>query len=151
MWSFVFKKNYKLLNKERNKIIVITVKTIFIINISKWEIMKKVSFLQNDINNSYCLNDKYFLFLFDNDPCYGRFNETLVKKDEKKNIIFYKIGENKEKVLYESKLEIEDNCDKLYYINMNNKNYIITYNLCEEITFYQIINMKNNKKINITI
>jgi len=54
--------NYKLLNYERNKIIVITVKTIFIINASRWEIMKKVSLLQNDINNSYYLNDKYFLF-----------------------------------------------------------------------------------------
>jgi len=153
------KKNYKLLNDENNKIIVITVKTVFIINISKWEIIKKVSLLQNNINNSYCLNDKFFLFLFNNDPCLDaynyRFAETLVKKEEKKNIIFYKIGENSEKVLYESKLKIEDNCDKLYYINVNNKNYIITYipeyNLCEEITFYEIINMKNNKKLNIKI
>ena len=144
-------KNYKLLNNGR-KIIVITSKTVFIINISKWEIMKKVSLLQNNINNSYCLNDKYFLFLFNNDACFDRFGEYLVKKDKKKNIIFYKIDENNEKKLYESKLKIEENFDKLYYINMNNKNYIITYNIpeynfVEEITFYEIINMKNNKKI----
>ena len=80
--------------------------------------------------------------------------KITIKKDEKKNIIFYKIDENNEKILYESKLKIEDNCNKLYYINANNKNYIITYNipefnLCEEITFYEIINMKNNKKLNI--
>ena len=141
--------NYKLLNIGRNKIIVITVKTLFIINISKWGIMKKVSILQNKINNSYCLNDKYFLFLFNNDPCYNEYDKILVKKDEKKNIIFYKIDENNEKILYESKLKIEDNYDKLYYINMNNKNYLVTCNVCEQITFYEIINMKNNKKINI--
>ena len=44
------KKNYKLLNDESNKIIAITVKTVFIINIYKWEIIKKVSLLQNYIN-----------------------------------------------------------------------------------------------------
>ena len=149
--SWYLKNNYKLLNNERNKIIVITVKNVFIINISKWEIMKTVSLVQNNINNSYSLNDKCFLFLFNNDPCYHKYEEILVTEDEKKNIIFYKIGENNEKKLYESKLEIEDNCIKLYYINMNNKNYIITYNLFEEITFYEIINMRNNKKINIKI
>ena len=111
--------------------------------------MKKVSILQNKINNSYCLNDKYFLFLFNNETCYYEFEETPVKKDEKKNIIFYKIDENNEKILYESKLKIENNYDKLYYINMNNKNYLVTCNVCEQITFYEIINMKNNKKINI--
>ena len=149
-------KNYKLLKNERNNLIVITVKTVFVINISKWEIMKKVSLLQNNINNSYCLNDRYFLFLFNNEPCYDRYNDRfahiIVKKDEKKNIIFYKIGENTEQIMYESKLKIEDNCDKLYYTTLNNKNYIITYNipefnLSEEITFYEIINMKNNKKL----
>ena len=154
------KKNYKLFNFENNRIIVITVKTVFIINVSQWEIIKKVSLLQNNINNSYCINDKYFLFLFNNDPCYDRYNyrfaETLIKKDKKKNIYIYKISENREKMLYESKLKIEDDCDKLYYININNKNYIITYkspewNICEEITFYEIINMKNNKKLNINI
>ena len=148
------KDNYKLLNNEINKIIIMTVKKVYIINISKWEIMKKVSIIQNKINNSYCLNDEYFLFLFNNVTCYDILEKTLVNKDRKKNIIFYKIGEYNEKILYQSKLEIEDNCDKLYYINMNNKNFIITYNipeynLCEEFTFYEIINMKNNKKINI--
>ena len=143
------KDNYKLLNNGRNNLIVMTVKTVFFINISKWEIMKKVSLLQNNINNSYCLCENVFLFLFNNNPCY-EFGKTVVKKDEKKNIIFYKINENNEKILYESKLEIEDNCEKLYYINMNKKNYIIiTYDLNEVITFYEIINMKNNKKIKI--
>jgi len=149
--SWYLKNNFKLLNNERNKIIAITVKTVFIINISRWEIMKKVSLVQNNINSSYCLNDKYFLFLFNNKPYYDKFEDILVTKDEKKNVIFYKINENNEKKLYESKMEIEDNCIKLYYINMNNKNYIINYNRCEEITFYEMINMRNNKKINIKI
>ena len=113
--------------------------------------MNKVSLVQNNINSSYYLNDKYFLFLFNNKPCYDKFEDILVTKDEKKNVIFYKINENNEKKLYESKMEIEDNCIKLYYINMNNKNYIITYNRCEEITFYEMINMRNNQKINIKI
>jgi len=111
------------------------------------------------MNNSYSLNDKYFLFLFDNTPCFSKYGKILVKKDEKKNIIFYKIDENNDKILYQSKFEIEGNYGKLCYVHMNNKFYIITHNIpkyyfCEEITnisFYEIINMKNNKKINIKI
>ena len=148
---FYLDHNYKLLNIGRNKIIVITVKTLFIINISKWGIMKEVSIIQNNINNSYYLNDKYFLFLFNNETCDDEYKETLVKKNEKKNIIFYKIDENNEKILYESKLKIGDNCNKLYYININNKNYLITSTLCGQITFYEIININNNKRINIKI
>ena len=156
------KKNYKLLNFEKDKIAVITVKTVFIINVSKWEIINNVSLSQNNINNSYCLHDNYFLFLFNNDPCYDRYNyrfaETLVKQDEKKNIIIFKIDESNKKELYESKLKMKNNCDYLYYININNKNYIITItyndqenNLYDEITFYEIIDMKNNKKLNINM
>ena len=54
--------------------------------------MRKVSLLQNNINNSYFLNDRLFLFLFNNDPCLDAYNyryvETIFKKEEKKNIVF---------------------------------------------------------------
>jgi len=78
------------------------------------------------------LNDNYKLFSIGKNKIIviNEFKGTLVKKDEKKNIIFYKIVENNEKILYELKLKIEDDCNKLYYINMNNKNYLIIYNFC---------------------
>ena len=146
-------KNYKLSKFKRNKIIVFTVKSVFIINICNWEIAEKIKISKNNVVNCYHLNYKYYLFLLKN-SYYDNDDDDNDKKNEEKNIIFMKIDDKNKKILFESSLNLENYLKNLYYINKNNENYIITHTTsengtCQEFSFFELINMKNNKKLKI--
>ena len=149
----MYPKNFKKVISEgycdELSVIVFTTQNVHIINVNDWNIIKKISLSHEEITNSYYLNDKYFLFLD---------NKCLSKKsnDENKisNIIFMKIDNNINEILFEVNLRMESKCYNLYYINKNNEKYIMSHNFkkdknCAEFSFYKLVNMKKIKKLNI--
>ena len=56
--------HFKLTSFKKNEIMVLTTRNVFIINIKNWEIKEKISLPPINVNNSYCLKDKCFLFLY---------------------------------------------------------------------------------------
>ena len=72
------------------------------------------------------------------------------------NIIFMKIDDYNNKILLEERINLEDSYDNLYYIKKDNlENFIIAPILAsnnkeyEEVIFYKLINIKNNKILKI--
>ena len=169
--------HYKLDNYKINEIIAFTPFSAFIISISNLEVSKKISISEHYIINSYCLNNINYLFLLSNDvKRYYYCGQRIETKKENTNLIIMKITDNEvnNKILYKSSLKMKEDIDKLYYIKRGNENYIIKISIpknneeidvddldepeninfetksdiYEEISFYQLINFKNNKKVN---
>ena len=130
-------KNYKITEFKRNKIIVFTIFNVFIVDVSAWKIIKKISFLNNKIINCYNLKEKYYLFLF--------------KYQNNNNIIFYKLDEVINKIIFKKIINF-DEYYMLYFIQNKNHFYIISHKIYknenfQDFSFYKIINLKNIIKL----
>ena len=143
--------HFKLTSFKKNEIMALTTRNVFIINIKNWEIKEKISLPPINVNNSYCLKDKCFLFLYDN-----YYNNKLKNNKKINNIIFMKIDDNNNKILYETNIKLNNYSNNLYYFKKNNRDYLIVHNNFdennyEEITFYELINMEYKRKLNYNI
>ena len=143
--------HFKLTSFKKNEIMVLTTRNVFIINIKNWEIKEKISLPPINVNNSYCLKDKCFLFLYDN-----YYNNKLKNNKKINNIIFMKIDDNNNKILYETNIKLNNYSNNLYYFKKNNRDYLVVHNNFdennyEEITFYELINMEYKRKLNYNI